>query len=154
MSTKFGKYILVLPILSLLVACAGLSPLEAQNTDSKKIAQNAKTYSDHNNLANYYDNLTQEMVAKVEEQKESLEHYTNHSNTYGRRGQDFQSHTMANIRHYEQAAASATKQAGIHREIAAKLLQRDKYAEPTETPEQENSRNIKAKLNSNSGDLN
>ena len=69
MSTKFGKYLLVLPILSLLVACA---QLETQNTDNK-IAHNAKTYSDHDKLANHYDTLAKEMVAKAEEKKESLE---------------------------------------------------------------------------------
>ena len=52
MNTKLGKYLLVLPILSLVVGCAGVGPLEAQNADSKKMIQNAKTYSDHNNLAN------------------------------------------------------------------------------------------------------
>lgn len=91
MSTKFGKYLLVLPILSLLVACA---QLETQNTDNK-IAHNAKTYSDHDKLANHYDTLAKEMVAKAEEKKESLEEYDDHSYYYGRQGQDFKSHATA-----------------------------------------------------------
>jgi hypothetical protein len=133
MDPKLGKYFVVLPILSLLIACSQLSPLEAQNTDSKKMAQNAKTHSDHDNLANHYDNLAKEMVAKAEEKKKSLEQYEEHSNVYGRQGQDHGLHTRANIHHYEQAAEEALKQADFHRKIAAELLNRD-YAESTETP--------------------
>ena len=75
MNIKLGKYLAVLPLLSLLVACAQLGQLEAQDTDIRKMAQNAETYGDHTKLSNYYDNLAKEMVAKVAEKKESLEEY-------------------------------------------------------------------------------
>ena len=146
MIMKLGKYLAVLPMLSLLVACAQLGQLEAQDADSGKIVQSAKTYSDHNNLAIHYDKLAEEMVAKAEEKKGSLEEYEDHSYYYGRQGQDFKSHTQANIRYYEEAAASAAKQADVHRKIAAELLQRE-YAKPDEMPDQK--LKIKAKLNSN-----
>ncbi len=152
MNTKLGKYFAVLPMLSLLVACAQLSHLEAQDTDSGKMVQNAKTHSDHTNLANYYDDLAKEMVAKVEEKKEALEEYEGHSYYYGRQGQDFKSHTLANIRYYEETAEDAIKRAGFHRKIAAELLQRN-HAMPTEIPNQQGDRKIKAKLNSDSKDL-
>ncbi len=145
MSTKFGKYLLVLPILSLLVACA---QLETQNTDNK-IAHNAKTYSDHDKLANHYDTLAKEMVAKAEEKKESLEEYDDHSYYYGRQGQDFKSHATANIRYYEEAAGEALKQATFHRKVAADLLKRE-YANSTDTPDQQGNQKIKARLNSDS----
>lgn len=144
MSTKFGKYLLVLPILSLLVACA---QLETQNTD--KTAHNAKTYSDHDKLANYYDTLAKEMVAKAEEKKGSLGEYDDHSYYYGRQGQDFESHTAANIRYYEKAAEEALKQATFHQKVAAELLKRE-YANSTGTPDQQGNQKIKAKLNSDS----
>ncbi|WP_090718680.1 hypothetical protein [Nitrosomonas sp. Nm166] len=150
MSTKLGKYLLVLLILSQLVACAQLSQLETQNAIDKEIVQNAKTYSDHNKLANRYDTVAKEMVAKAKEKKESLEEYNEHSHYYGRQGQDFKSHTVANIRYYEQAAHEATKQADYHRTIAAELLKQE-YAKPAETPDQQVNR--KAKLNSDSGDM-
>lgn len=145
MSTKFGKYLLVLPILSLLVACAQLN---TQNADNK-IAHTAKTHSDHNKLANYYDTLAKEMATKAEEKRESLGEYEDHSYYYGRQGQDFKSHTAANIRYYEEAAEEALKQANLHQKIAAELLKRE-YANSTDTPSQQGNQKIKAKLNSDS----
>jgi len=152
MSTKLGKYLVVLPILSLLVACAQLGQLEAQDTDGREMARNAKTYSDHDNLANYHDNLAKEMAAKAEEKKKALQHYENNSHYYGRQGQDFQSHTTANIRYYEQAAKAAQREADFHRKIAAELLPRE-YAKPAEIPGQQGNRAIKAKLYSNADNL-
>lgn len=153
MNIKLSKYLLVLPMLSLLVACAQLDQREAQDTDTIKMTQNAKTYSDHTNLASYYDNLAKELVAKVAEKKESLEEYEDHSYYYGRQGQDFRSHTAANIRHYEEALSDATRQADFHRKIAAEMLQRD-YAESGTVPDQNGNHKIKAKLNSNAKNLN
>ena len=65
MSIKLRKYFLVLHLLSLLVACAQLSQLEVQDADSRKLAQNAKTYSDHDKLANYCDDVAKEMTTKA-----------------------------------------------------------------------------------------
>ena len=149
MNAKLGKYLLVLPILSLAVACAGLSPLEMQNAESTKAAQNAKTYSDHNNLATHYDNLAKEMVAKVKENKESLEEYDVHSYYYGRQGQDFESHTTANIRYYEVAAEEASQQANYHRKVAGELLKQE-YAQSEKAS---GNQKIKAKLNSDSNNF-
>ncbi|MBA3755708.1 MAG: hypothetical protein H0X02_05545 [Nitrosomonas sp.] len=152
MSTKLRKYLLILPLLSLLVACIQLGQLEAQDADSRKLAQNARTYSDHDKLANYYDDAAKKMAIKSEEKKKALQHYENNSQYYGRGGQDFQSHAAANIRYYEQAANEAQKQAYFHRKIAAELLQRE-YAKPAEIPEQQGNRTIKAKKNSNRNNL-
>ena len=145
MIIKLGKYLTVLPLLSLLVACAQLGSLEARDTDGRAMAQNAKTYGDHNNLANYYDKLAKEMMTKAEEKKESLGEYEDHSYYYGRQGQDFKSHTLANIRYYEEAADDAAKQANLHRKIAAELLQRD-HAKSDEKPEYPDNHKIKAKF--------
>lgn len=152
MNIKLSKYLVLLPIFSLLVACAQLDQRESQDTDSIRVTQNARTYGDHTNLAIYYDSLAKEMVTKVAEKKESLEEYEDHSYYYGRQGQDFRSHTAANIRHYEQALSDATRQADFHRKIAAELLQRD-YAGSTEIREQEGKHKIKAKLNSDANNL-
>lgn len=150
MNTKLGKYLLVSPILFLIVACAGLSPLETQNAGNKIITQNARTYSDHDNLANHYDNLAKEMAAKAEEKKESLEEYHNHSYHYGRQGQDFKSHTTANIRYYEEAAKEASQQATFHHKVAAELLKREYANKPVDSLGQPSNQKIKAKLNSDS----
>ncbi len=152
MNIKLGKYLAVLPILSLLVACAQMGQPGTQDIDNRKMVQNAKTHSDHNNLSNYYDNLAKGMAAKAAEKMESLEEYEDHSYYYGRQGQDFKSHAQANIRHYEQAAMDASKQADFHRKIAAELLQRN-YVGSEEIPAQEGNYKIKAKLNSDANNL-
>ncbi len=151
MSIKLRKYLVVLPVLSLLVACAQLGHIEAQIDDGRKLAQNAKTYSDHDKLANYYDDEAKEMVTKAAEKKKALKHYENKSQYYGRGGQDFQSHATANLRYYEQAAQEAQKHAHFHRKIAAELLQRE-YAKPTEIPGQQVNP-IKTKKNSGTNNL-
>ncbi|WP_295626906.1 hypothetical protein [uncultured Nitrosomonas sp.] len=147
MSIKFGKYLAVLPILSLLVACAQLGPMEARNMDSSMAASEAKTSNDHENLANHYDSLAKEMAAKVEEKIALLEEYEDHSHYYGRRGQDYKSHTLANIRHYEQETTAAIQQAGYHRKIAADL-QKNEYAQSDDRPNQVQNQKIKARLGS------
>jgi len=143
MSIKLRKYLVVLPLLSLLAACAQLGQLEAQN---------AKTYGDHDKLANYYDDVAKEMATKAAEKKKALQHYEDKSQYYGRGGQDFQSHATANLRYYEQAAQEAQKHAHFHRKIAAELLQRE-YAKPAEIPSQQDNRTIKTKKNSHSKNL-
>lgn len=152
MNIKFGKYLVVLPMLSILVACAQLSPMEARNIDNNKIASEAKTFKEHENLANHYDKLANEMAAKVEQKKALLEEYEDHSHYYGRRGQDYKSHTLANIRYYEQEATEAIHQAGYHRKVAAEL-QKNEYAQSVDNPNQAESREIKARLSSGSSDL-
>ena len=148
MSIKLGKYVVVLPILSLLVACAQLEQQDSHNTDSGKMAQNARTYSDHEKLANYHDDVAKEMKAKAKEKKKGLEHYEDNSQYYGRGGQDFQSHATANVRYYEQAAQEAQKQAHFHRKIAAELLQRER-ANSADIPGKHGNRAIEAKQDSN-----
>ena len=152
MSIKLRNYLVVLPLLFLLVACAQLGQLEAQNDDGRKLAQNAKTYGDHDKLANYYDDVAKEMAEKAAEKKKVLQHYEDKSQYYGRGGQDFQSHATANLRYYEQAAQEAQKQAHFHRKIAVELLQRE-YAKPAEIHDQQNKRTIKTKKSSNSNNL-
>lgn len=153
MNTKTEKYLLVLSILFLVVGCAGLGPLEEQKANGEIMAQNAKTYSDHNNLVNHYDNLAKEMMAKAEEKKESLEEYDDHSHYYGRQGQDFRSHTTANIRYYEDAAEEALQQADFHRKVAAELLKREYANKPSEALEQQDNQRIKARLNPDSNNI-
>jgi len=39
-----------------------MGSIEAQNVDSRKMIQNARTHSDHDNLANCFANLSKEMM--------------------------------------------------------------------------------------------
>ena len=153
MNIKLNRYLTILPILSLLVACAQLGQMSVLDIEHQRVAQNAKTYDEHNKLVDYYDNLAKETASKLTEMKGLLKNYEDHSYYYGRGGQDFQSHTVANIRYYEQATKDAKKHAGFHRQVAAELLNRE-YAKPAESRVQSDGNQIKAKMSSDSGDLN
>ncbi len=90
------------------------------------------------NLAQRYETTAKELQVKVEEQKKRLQHYDDKSYLYGRKGQDFQSHSLALLRKYEREADEATTQA-IQHYRALELAKRDKAA-PAETPRQLSSR--------------
>lgn len=128
MKTKIGKVLAVLSMLGLLTSCAQMSPLEAQNDNAHKAAQNARTYADHDSLARQYGNTAKEFLVKAEEQKKLLEHYEEKSYLYGRQAQDFQSRTSALLNKYEQAAVETTKQAAFHQKMASDLAKRDSTA--------------------------
>ena len=149
---KFGKYFVILPILSVLSACAQLGQLDTVDAEHQKMARSARTHADHDRLANYYDNLVREAEAKLQEKKAALKEYEAHAYYYGRQGLDLQSHAQGNIRYYEQTVRDAAKQADFHRKIAADLL-KNNVAMPTEVPGQQDDLRIKAKLKSGSNGL-
>lgn len=149
MNKKLTIYLAVLPLLSFLVACAQLGPVNSTDVAS----QNAKTHREHNSLATYYDNLAQQMQANAEQKKVLLNEYEEHSHYLGRGGQDLKSHTEANLRYYEEATQEAVKKADYHRKIAAELLQRE-YAGSGEAPDSANTKKMKVKLKSDSDSLN
>lgn len=151
MNTNVRRFCTALSILGLLASCAQLGSLEVQNADTRKAAQNARTRSDHDNLAKQYENMAKEMQAKAEEQKKLLQHYEEKSYFYGTSGQTFQAHTSAMIRRYERATKESLNEAALHRVMEAELAKRE-YATPAETPSQQNNRENKAKVRSDSTD--
>jgi hypothetical protein len=128
MKSKIGKLFAALAI-TLLASCAQMGPLEAQNADIRKAAENARTYADHNRLAKQYESTAKELLVKAEEQKKLLQHYEEKSYLYGRQAQDHQSHTSALLNKYQQAAAETIKQAAFHHKIAAELAKGDHAAQ-------------------------
>ena len=150
MKTKSGTFIAVLSTLGLLASCAQMSPLEAQYDSTRKAAQNARTYADHNNLAKQYENTAKEMLIKAEEQRKLLEQYEEKGYLYGRQAQDVQSRTWALLNKYKQGAEETIHQAAFHQRMASELAKRD-YAAPTETLSQRNLEN-KAKIGSDPKD--
>jgi len=128
MKSKIGKLFAALAI-TLLASCAQMGPLEAQNADIRKAAENARTHADHNRLAKQYESTAKELLVKAEEQKKLLQHYEEKSYLYGRQAQDHQSHTSALLNKYQQAAAETIKQAAFHHKIAAELAKRDHAAQ-------------------------
>lgn len=150
MKTKSGTFIAVLSTLGLLASCAQMSPLEAQYDSTRKAAQNARTYADHNNLAKQYENTAKEMLVKAEEQRKLLEQYEEKGYLYGRQAQDVQSRTWALLNKYKQGAEETIHQAAFHQRMASELAKRD-YAGSGETPSQQNREN-EAKIGSDPKD--
>jgi len=128
MKSKIGKLFAALAI-TLLASCAQMGPLEAQNADIRKAAENARTHADHNRLAKQYESTAKELLVKAEEQKKLLQHYEEKSYLYGRQAQDHKSHTSALLNKYQQAAAETIKQAAFHHKIAAELAKGDHAAQ-------------------------
>ena len=116
-------------MLGLLASCAQMGPLEAQNVESRKAAEGAKTFADHDRLAKQYQNTAKELLVKAEEQKKKLQHYEEKSYLYGRQAQDYQSHTSALLNKYQQAAQETIRQAAFHQRMAAELLKNDHAAQ-------------------------
>ncbi|PSJ16749.1 hypothetical protein [Nitrosomonas supralitoralis] len=93
----------------------------SQAGESKKISEtvaNTKTDFLHIKLAEYYEKEAKELSEKVEEQKNMLQEYENHSEYYGRSGQDFHSHHEALLREYTKAAERNAEMAAAHRKMA------------------------------------
>jgi hypothetical protein len=123
MKTKFGKVFAALSMAGLL-ASLNLSATAAEPVETPEIraaAQTATTRSDHEAVARSYEDAARKMQAKLNEQKELLEHYENKSYLYGRQAQDLQSHTGALVRDYEQTVSATLQEATLHRQMASKL---------------------------------
>lgn len=149
MDKKLTIYLAVISMIFMLIGCAQVGPVNPQDI----AGQNAKTYQAHNGLASYYDNLAKEMSDNALQKKELLGDYEAHSYYYGRGGQDFKSHTEANLHYYEEAAQDALRKADFHRKIAAELLKRE-YAKPDEALNPAAARKVKVKLDLDSDKLN
>jgi hypothetical protein len=102
-----------------LVSCAQMNTIgsiqsnEAYSAKLRNIDPN-----NHDAIAKHYEDAANEIKAKLQEQKKLLEEYEGHSNAYGRRGQDRQSHITAKIRQYENSIKENLKEASIHRKMA------------------------------------
>lgn len=106
-------------MLSLLSACAQMNPVgSVQNNEIHDTNRLAIDHSNHDALAQHYENIAREMQAKLKEQKKLLQEYEDHSYYYGRKGQDLKSHTSANIRYYKNSLKENLKEAAIHRKMA------------------------------------
>ena len=90
------------------------------------------------------------MTLKVEGKKRKLVDYKDHSYVYGRQGQEFASHIVANIRYYEHAADKTVKQASFQREISAGLMKIESEKQAI-LPNQKNNQKVKTQLSSDFG---
>ena len=124
MKTKSGKFFAAISLIGLLASLstgAAATHLSVDTPDIRTAAQNAKTRSDHEAIARYYEEAAAQMKAKLEEKKALLEQYENKSYLYGRQAQDLQSHTAALVRDYEETVSEDMREATLHRQMASKL---------------------------------
>ncbi|WON74078.1 hypothetical protein [Nitrosospira sp. Is2] len=108
---------------SLLAVFAAASPLAgaAENFDIDAVVKSAKTRSDHEAVAKYYEDAAKEAQVKASEQQSLLEEYESKGYLYGRNAEDMKSRASAALRKYEKAAQSSSKEAAMHRQMAAQL---------------------------------
>lgn len=107
--------LVVFGLFGLLTSCA---PLEPYQMDMTKEIRNAKTPSDHNELAQHYEDTAKEMQRIVEEHKRMLAEYEAQRQYYGKRGLDMESMCHALIYVYEQATKQNMDLAKSHRLMA------------------------------------
>ncbi len=74
--------------------------------------------NDHEAWVRYYENLVNDAKIRLEDNKRILEEYEARPYYYGRRGQDEQSHTSANIRSHEKILKESLKYVDLHRRMA------------------------------------
>lgn len=120
--------------LSLLAVFAAFSPFAGavEDLDIEAAVKSAKTRSDHETIAKYYEGAAKEARAKAEEQQSLLEEYESKGYLYGRNAEDMKSRASAALRKYEKAAQASSKEAALHRQTAAQLD--DSSGEPGAKP--------------------
>jgi endonuclease III len=111
---KAKLLITLLLILGLVVACAERSP---HPMDMSQAVQNATTKSDHEALAQHYEEAAKEMQLKVDEHKKLLSQYESKSYLYGRQAQDLKAHCQRLIDVYENAVEENLSMAKLHRQL-------------------------------------
>ncbi|GJL75330.1 hypothetical protein [Nitrosomonas sp.] len=115
-----GKYIAVISMFALLMACAPVSPLTSARDIGVNLTQPGKGSHDHETLARQYKKLAEEMQAKAEEQHEVLEH--SHTSRFGKNAKSAKSRIALKIRKYEQAQQEYQEKAAYHRTLADKQM--------------------------------
>jgi hypothetical protein len=94
--------------------------------------------AEHEALASQFENLAQEMQAKVEEQKDIVNHKPRTS-YFGKHGQKIKSHIAYKIHKYEQAAAEYAEQAAYHHQLAATQSESNSVAKQNQIKGKESS---------------
>ncbi len=108
-----------------LSGCAQMSPIANAQNNEHSAELRSMDLNNHNAVAKHYEDAANETKVKLQAQKKLLEEYEGHSYYYGRKGQDFQSHTAANIRHFEKSIKENMKEVAIHRKMALDEQKRD-----------------------------
>ena len=81
-------------------------------------AEETLTVQDHVQIAKHHEALLKKAEAKLKEHQAALENYESRPYSYGRTGQEFQSHEIANIHEYENMVAENKAHAALHYKLA------------------------------------
>jgi hypothetical protein len=112
--------------LGFLSGCAQISPLARNHSNEiRNVELGSIDSNDHRTVAKHYEDVAKEMKAKLEVQQELLQKYEEHTYYYGRKGQDLEAHTLANIRHLENSIKENMNEAAIHQRMAQDQQKRD-----------------------------
>lgn len=111
----------ILPTIIIALSFLSSSSMAAESRILTNSAEEAKNKFDHLGLAEYYENEANTLSKKVEEQRQLLKEYENHSEYYGREGQDFQSHHEALLGKYMKAIERNLEMAALHRKMAVDM---------------------------------
>ncbi|SDY30742.1 hypothetical protein [Nitrosomonas sp. Nm33] len=117
MKTKISLTTLLM--VSFLSACAQMNPVSSmQSNEIGNGNLNAIDRSNHDALAQHYENTAKELQVKLQEQQKLLKEYEDHNYYYGRKGQNLNSQTSAKVRHLEKLIKENLDEAAIHRKMA------------------------------------
>ncbi len=72
---------------------------------------------DHAALIKHYEASADDAKMRLHENQSQLEKYESHPYYYGRQGQDFRSHMLANIHEYEKQLNDHLRNAELHKKI-------------------------------------
>jgi hypothetical protein len=114
MNTIIKTLLIVSLSLGLLASCAQPNP---HPMDMTAAIQNAKTPTDHQALAEHYEEAAKAAEAKVEEHKKLLDQYKAHSYLYGKQAASFEAHCEALINSYRKVADANSQMAAMHRQM-------------------------------------
>ncbi|ABB73381.1 hypothetical protein Nmul_A0596 [Nitrosospira multiformis ATCC 25196] len=126
MEKEIRKFLTSLSMLGLLASCAETSTLEARNDNASMAGQIIRTSIDHDELARRYESRARKLLEIAAEHEKRLQYHEDKSPSYGRHGQDFQSHAIL-VQKYKRAAEKAT-QAAFHHRMASQPAKRDYIA--------------------------
>lgn len=135
-----GKYFVILSLITLLAACAPMH--KAPLVPDVESASN----HDHGALALQYEELAEEMQAKVQAQKKVLKQKV-FSSHFGKHRKNTRSRVKYKIRKYQQAAKEYSEKAAYHKTMATKQTAHKSAA--SSKPTDENIKMDKSEINLN-----
>lgn len=118
---KSSWYLLLsLFISGMLTACTGMDSRQADRSETIIQAErDARTPTEHTELAKHFEESAKELQLKANEQKKLLLRYKSKHYLYDRVPHDLEAHTQALILKYEQAAKTCMAAAAAHRKMAS-----------------------------------